>query len=316
MQEAPTPESQNPQGEPDDLGSLDAAAAAFAAKEQTPQEEAHPEEEADPAHETDEETEQEADEADPDEESDADELVEVEIEGKTYKVPPELQKGYLRQQDYSRRMNEVSEKEKAYTQRIEVADKLVEGAEKYAAALAEVNQIDAEIKQFDDVNWQQLESQDPSRASLMAVKLMRLQQARQNAVEKANKVDREIADAKQKTIESKREEMDKVLRKELKGWGDELGTQITRYALETGWTREQLASLTDAQVVIALDKARRFDALQKSKETIKAKAKDAPPVVKPGATRSAPDRRTETLDRLRKSGSVDDAAAAFLSRMK
>lgn len=313
MQEAPTPESQNPQGETEDLGSLDAAAAAFAAQEQSLED---TEEEAEPDPEAAEETEQEADEADPDEESEAGELVEVEIEGKTYKVPPELQKGYLRQQDYSRRMNEVSEKEKAYTQRLEVAEKLVQGAEKYASALAEVNQIDAEIKQFDDVNWQQLESSDPSRASLMAVKLMRLQQARQSAVDKAQAVDREIAEAKTKTIDAKREEMDKVLRKELKGWGDELGTQITRYALETGWTREQLSNLTDAQVVIALDKARRFDALKKSTDSVKAKAKDAPPVVKPGAPRPVPNKTDEAMTRLRKSNSLDDAAAAFLSRMK
>ena len=135
MQEAPTPETQNASAEPDDLGSLDAAAAAFATKEQS-EEAAHPEEEAEPAHETEEETEQEAEEADPDEESESDELVEVEIEGKTYKVPPELQKGYLRQSDYSRKMNEVSEKEKAYSQRLEVAEKLYEGAEKFATALS------------------------------------------------------------------------------------------------------------------------------------------------------------------------------------
>jgi hypothetical protein len=317
MSEAPTPETQNPQGEPDDLGSLDEAAAAFAARNE-PQAEATTEAEPDP--ESAEETQQEAVEADPGEESDAGELVEVEIDGLKLSVPADqadkLQKGYLRQSDYSRRMNEVGEKEKALAQRIEIADKLAQGAEKYAAALAKVNQYDAEIKQFDSVNWNQMEREDPSRASLIAVKLMRLQQARQDAVNEAQGIDREIQESRTNEINAKRAEMDKVLAKNLKGWGDELGTQITKYALETGWTREALSQLTDPQVVIALDKARRFDALQKSTETIRAKAKSAPPVVKPGAQRPAPDKRAESMARLRKSNSLDDAADAFLSRMK
>jgi len=319
MSEVPTPETQNPQGEPDDSGSLDAAAAAFAARVEPEEAPKSSNEEADPDPESAEESTEEADEADPQEEDEAGELVEVEIDGVKVSLPPDqadkLQKGYLRQSDYSRRMNEVTEKEKAYTQRIEIAEKLVEGAEKYAKALAEVNSIDAEIKQFESVNWQQLEREDPSRASLMAVKLMRLQQARQDAVNQAQSVDREIAEHRMKDIDAKRAEMDKVLRKELKGWGDELGVEITKYALDTGWTREALSSLTDPQVVIALDKARRFDALQKSKETIKAKAKEAPPVVKPGASRPSVDKKTEAMSRLRKSGSMDDAEAAFLARM-
>jgi hypothetical protein len=227
-----------------------------------------------------------------------------------------LQKGYLRQSDYSRKMNEVGEKEKALAQRIEIADKLAQGAEKYASALAKVNQYDAEIKSFDSVNWNQLEREDPSRASLMAVRLMRLQQARQEAVNEAQGIDRQIAESRINDINAKRAEMDKTLSKSLKGWGEELGTQISQYALETGWTREALSQLTDPQVVIALDKARRFDALQKSKEQIKAKAKEAPPVVKPGATRAAPNKAADAFVRLRKSGSLADAEAAFAARMK
>ena len=61
MSEVPTPETQNAPAETDDPGSLDAAAAAFAAK-QEPHTEAN--EEAEPDPESAEETQQEADEAD------------------------------------------------------------------------------------------------------------------------------------------------------------------------------------------------------------------------------------------------------------
>lgn len=312
--QAPTPETQNPQGEPEDLGSLDAAAAAFAARLE-PAQEAQTEE-AEPDPESAEETEPEADEADPDEESEAGELVEVEIEGKTYKVPPELQKGYLRQADYSRAMNAVTEKEKAYTSRIELIDQMEKTADERSEALAQVKLIDERIKAYDGVDWAKAKADSPAEAAMAAIELMQLKDARKEAVNAAAQVARKLTEGKERLLSEKRADMEKALSKSLKGWGDEMGAQVSRYAVESGWSVEALRNLTDPNVVVALDKARRFDALQKSKEGLKAKAKDAPQVVKPGAARPRTDARQEAIGRLRNSGSMDDAAAAFLSRMK
>jgi hypothetical protein len=66
--------------------------------------------------------------------------------------------------------------------------------------------------------------------------------------------------------------------------------------------------------VVALNKARKFDAIQDGKAAVKAKAKDAPPVVKPGAVRPRADKQTEALAQLRRTNSLDDAAKAFMAR--
>jgi hypothetical protein len=88
---------------------------------------------------------------------------EVEFEGKTYKnVPPELRKALLRQADYSRSMNEVSAQKKEYTQRIETAERLIEGAEQFAKALAKVDNLDTQLKAFEKVNWQELRASNPA----------------------------------------------------------------------------------------------------------------------------------------------------------
>lgn len=258
---------------------------------------------------------EEPEEGDPeDQDEPQDNLVEAEYEGKTYKVPPELQKALLRQADYSRKMNEVGAKEKDFAQRIERADHLIEGATKYAETLAKVQALDAQLDQFKDVDFEKLEVEDPSRASILAVKLLRLQQAREKAVGDAQSVNQQIAKERAETLNAKRADMVKALEKNLPGWGDELGTKISKYAIDSGFTVEDLQQLTDPRVVVALDKARKFDAIQNGKAAALEKTKAAPTqVLKPGAPRRV-DKSTETMQQFQKSKSPDDAVAVLMAR--
>lgn len=293
-------------------GSEDEAVAAMlkgTTQEDQPADEATTDE-PDPADESAEESTEEAEEADPEEDKDAEQLIEV--EGK--EVPlSEVKKGYLRQADYSRAMNVASETKKAYEQRLEVVESLEKSAEKRGEALAEVKLIDARIKTFDGIDWAKARTENPGQAAMAAVELMTLKDQRKDAVQAAANVAREITEGNNKLLETARGDMDAVLKKDLKGWGDELGTKLTRYAQEHGVSLKTLQQLTDPGVVIALDKARRYDELQANKAAIKAKAQPAPQVVKPGAPRK-PDGKSDAMARLRKSNSTEDAIAAFMSR--
>ena len=296
-------------------GSEDEAIALFNQRAKS-QAQATPETPEDEPQEADEEEpKSEEDDGDPKEsETEAENLVEVQYEGKTYSVPPELQKALLRQSDYSRKMNEVGSKEKDYAQRIERADKLIEGAQEYAKALAKVSALDAQLEQFKDVDFEKLETEEPARASLLAVKYMRLQTARDKAAADAQGIDAQIADSRVKNIEAKRADMFKTLEKDLPGWGEELGLKVTKYAVDSGFSREELMQLTDARLVIALDKARKFDAIQQGKAAATERAKAAPQqVARPGAPRRV-DKSTEALQSFQKSKSPDDAVKVFMAR--
>lgn len=295
-----------------DAGSEDAAAAAFEQRVQQPnQDEAEPD--AEPGDEPAEEVE-ETDEPEADADA-AEELEEVEYEGKTYKVPPELQKALLRQADYSRNMNEVGAQKKALTEKLEVAERYAQGAEKFAEVLADVRGIDAQLKQFEAVNWQQLRTENPGEYAALAADMQTLRLEREQRIQRAQGVNAEIEQAKQRLLADQREAMDKTLAKELKGWGNELGTKITQYALAQGYQQQDLATVTDPKWVIAMDKARRFDELQAAKINIKAKAQAAPAFVKPGSPRKA-DPRSDVMVRLKADNSAESAEAAFHQRFK
>lgn len=263
------------------------------------------------------EAEEEPEEGDPEEAEPEEQLAEVEYEGKTYKVPPELEKAILRQSDYSRKMNEVSAKEKEYTQRIQQAEALGEIAEKRAEALAEIKSLDAQIDAYSKIDWAKAEAETPAEAALAALKLMNLQNARKEANDKAKAIEQEFGANRQKLHTAKRDEMLAALEKDLKGWGDELGTKITQYAVKSGFTPQEIFEVTDPRWVIAMDKARKFDAIQEGKASIKdAKTKHAPPVAKPGAKRPPVNQAADAMARLTRSKTPEDAIAAFEARAK
>lgn len=299
----PNPENQEAAADLGDAEGLDAAALAFAQQSgDVPNTDPEPESDPEP----------EAEEAEPAEEETRGELKEVEYEGKTYEVPPELEKALLRQSDYSRRMNEVGAKEKAYETRLELIEGMEKVAEKRAESLAVVKQIDAQIKQYEGIDWAKAEQENPSQAALWAVKLMTLQQQKAQAEQTANGADAEFRREREKLRGEQAADMAKVLDKELPNWRGEAGVKLTQYATEKGIPAEQLGSITNPALILALEKARKYDELQASKPALKEKAKSAPPVVKSGAPRRT-DNKTEAMAKLRKNGSLDAATEAFLS---
>jgi len=237
----------------------------------------------------------------------------VEFEGEHFNVPPKLKDALLRKADYSRNMNALAEAKKDYAQRIESADKLIEAAEKLAEAKAQIRAIDVQIKSFEGVDFDKLESENPAQASLLALKLMRLQQSRDAAVASEQSVADTVAAQRQKDTSAKQAEMLKVLAKDFPGWGEEAGAKVTAYARKVGYSDEDIRNFTDPRQVLALEKARKFDAIQDGKKEAVNKAREAQPVAKPGAPRRA-NPANDALQRFQKSTSPADAEAVFQAR--
>lgn len=245
----------------------------------------------------------------------AGELAEVEYEGKTYQVPPELKDAVLRKADYSRHVQEVTAQKKDFAQRIEAADRMAESAEKLADGIAKVKMLDAKLEEFKAVDFEKLETEDPARASVLAVRLLQLQRARDHAVTDANGIGEQLAKERAAALSAKQADMHKTLTKELPGWGDELGTKVTRYAIEKGgFTAEELRSFTDPRVVIALDKARKFDAIKDGQAAALEKARTVTTqVLKPGQPRRV-DKAGEAQQRFQRDKSPEAAVALFQAR--
>jgi hypothetical protein len=93
------------------------------------------------------------------------EPVEVEYEGKQYKLPPELKDAVLRQADYTRKTMEVAEARKAVETEREQIQALATRSQEEFQAHVTFTQLDAAVKQYETIDWQAWAQTDPNAAN-------------------------------------------------------------------------------------------------------------------------------------------------------
>ena len=98
--------------------------------------------------------------------------------------------------------------------------------------------------------------------------------------------------------------------------------EINNAALAHGFTPDEIKAQVpyDHRMALVLQKAAKWDSLQKARPKAKEKTQGKPPVIK-GGKRLSPDARSaqqsmDALKRLKQTGTVEDAAAAYLASRK
>jgi hypothetical protein len=288
--------------------------------------EEHEETEADPD-DTEEETEEaeeseddesEEEEAEEDEETEDDEEpkksldddseVEIKVDDEVHKVSvKDLKRLWGQEAALTKKSQQVAEKRKEVE---------AQGT-KYAAGLQHLYEKAA-------AKWEPYSKIDMLVASkqLDADQFAQLRQEAQKAYEDFAFLTQEV-DGFVKNIEVQRQDALKaqaseavtVLKEKIPNWSNETYDKIRVFAIEHGMEAETVNNIVDPVAIMLINKARLYDESQKI--TLKKKIKTPKKVVKAGTTTIADvksDKKQESLVKLRQSGSVDDAADAFLSR--
>lgn len=248
------------------------------------------------------------------EEAAAEELAEVELDGKTFKVPAPLKDGYLRQADYTRKTMELATERQALQQARTVTEQAMQVMQGLGPVLAEFHDAKSKAEQFQKVDWNALYEQDPmlhnklrldAQDNLQKLQALggTLQQAPQalqamQAQSLAAEVARNAPLAKQwvPDYEQRREELIQVGR-------------------QYGYTDEELMSTPDARAIRALRDLAEYQKLAASRAQIRQQVASAPPVAKPGgkaATPQASAKEYQSAVRSLKTDSSDDAFVAAL----
>ena len=284
------------------------------AEDESLEEETEEEEEADEAEEESEE---------PDEEDEEELLYAVKIDGEEQEVTlDELMKGYSRQSDYTKKTQELSEGRKAieqlYGQYNSEINAVQQERQQYISALSQVIEHSvAGLDAYQNIDWETLKNEDP----IDYLTKKEEQSAMQNQVA-YNMQQRDQVALAQKQQQAQRREHFRLseqhrLVEVLPEWSDaDTRTQLTNdmreYAINNGFTEQDLSGLIDHRYFLTLMKAQKYDALQKSDVKAK-KVKNKPKVVRAGSPRGkkATDKkqRTVKMKRLQNTGHVDDAAS-------
>ena len=324
----PAPQAHEEQTQPGSLWEAQAALLKMTEPEgETPEtEEAAPteEEESQPVEE-DESFEEESEEESPDtdEEAEEDLLYAVTVNGEEQEVSlDELMKGYSRQSDYTRKTQEVSEQRKEFDtikqQMAQEYHQIQAERQQYTQALQSLMEGNmAGLDKFASVDWEVLKETDP-------IEYVTRKEEFREAQEQVQNLQREQHVAQQRHHAQSQHEHHQLLQQEttalvtaLPDWGDpskqpKISKSIRSYAMENGFTKEELNSLADHRSILVLLKAQKYDQLQNSDVRGK-KLKNKPRVIRSGTggdkKADSKSKRTAKMKRLRSSGHVDDAAS-------
>jgi hypothetical protein len=221
----------------------------------------------------------EADESEnPEEETDEpdEETTEVERDGKTYKVPAALKDDFLRQADYTRKTQEIAAERKELAS---LRERVQQAGEAEVNARARSVAIDAAVKQYEGVNWDQLQAQDPGAAFQHWRKYQELIQAKGEA-------DNEYAQAvEQRTLETQREAEKRIeqgiaeLQRDIPDWGPEKAEQLLTFGeKQFGFSRDYMQGVEDPNLIKVMNFA-----FLAAKQTQPKQAAQPAPTVKPAA---------------------------------
>jgi hypothetical protein len=167
------------------------------------------------------EVEGEETEVEPEEDSE-----EIDYNGEKYKVPKALKEGFLMQQDYTKKTQEVAEQRKTLEAQHQAFQQQVQFHIQDFAAL---HAIEQQLAQYQNVNWNELIDQDPVEAMKLERQYRSLAEAHQQTQYKIQQAQQQSSLQSQQEIVRLREQGREALARELNDWSPEVGKEVATY---------------------------------------------------------------------------------------
>lgn len=257
-------------------------------------------------------------------EGDDDALIPVKVDGKIEKVTlDELKKGYSRTKDYTQKTMDLAEKRKG----AEAAEAAIVSERAKLAEIAKTLTERLTANGDPEPDWDALRRDDPVEWAIQRQVWAEKREEAQRLTGLQQALAAQNAEAAQKTLAAQLEAEQGKLLEKMPAWKKDAArmqkdmTAIQEFAAtELGFTPDELANIYDHRAVLALHDAMRFRQMVKKQaelETsgkVKTVAKSPKPLV-PSGTGVRPSKATarrDAIERVSKTGRVDDAANAFL----
>jgi|GEM_PF-788505 len=169
------------------------------------------------------------------------ELVDLELNGKAYKVHPDLKDSVLMHADYTRKTQEVAAERKAVETQREQAAALFHASQEYIDAKAAIRSIEGRLQQYQNVNWDQLEQEDPMGAQSHWRQFQTLKEQHQQGVQYLQNADSQRTAQAEQDIANRLQETRKFAQEKIPGYSLELENKVVEFATkELGFEIEQI----------------------------------------------------------------------------
>ena len=252
----------------------------------------------------------------------------VKVNGEEVEVTlDELQKGYSRQSDYSRKTQQLAEERKAF---LSEAEAIRQERAQYATLLSALQQQLQATQHLDQQpDWDRLYDEDPIQATKLERQWNKVQaerQAKLSAIQAEQQrvgqaLDQQTAEQMKALLVNEAQRLPEIIPQ----WKDEKVAaegkkQLRNWLVDQGLNEVEINSLHKAEHVSILRKAMLYDLGQrKAQASVKPQPVATRPV-KPGSAAGAPGTRsvtdvTRAKQRLAKTGTVNDAASVLAAML-
>ena len=180
-------------------------------------------------------------------------LEDFEWEGRPVKLPKGMKAGFMMNADYTQKTQAVSERQKALDARESAIAQQAKASEEDLQIRATAYQLNREIEQYAQVNWEQWEAEDPVAAGQGWRRYSQLRLAAEGAQQEIAKRQNERTLEAQRNTAKRLEETRKFAETNIKGWTPEIDAKVTSFATgELGFQRDALINAYSPQVYRAL----------------------------------------------------------------
>ena len=267
------------------------------------------------------ETDAEQSELDEDtEEQEQPQVFSVKVDGKEVEVTlDELQKGYSRTQDYTRKTQQIAEVRKHAEAELQAVRA---EREQYAQLLSA---LEAQVQQVaqPNIDWDRLYQEDPIEW-VRQREVMRDNQDKAAAIQSEQQRLNQLSQQEQaQFMQQKLQHEQEALLAAIPDWKDAKKAQaekalLVEFGQKIGFTPDELKNVVDHRAVLMLRKAALYDQMMSKRGNIKPVVNNGPRPAKPGAAGRVSN-NTEAVraqQRVAKTGRVDDAANAIFQLLK
>jgi len=259
-------------------------------------------------------SEEQSEEEEEPEEQEQQQTFTVKVDGKEVSVTlDELQKGYSRTQDYTRKTQQIAEVRKQVEQETQAVRA---EREQYAQLLGA---LQAQLQSSEpQVDLDRLYHEDPIEW-VRQKEVMRERQEKMAAIQSEQQRLSQVSQyEQQRAMEAQLASQQEALLAALPEWKDPKKAKaekalVIESAKAAGFTDEDLKSDYDHRLVLLLRKAAMYDQMVSKRQGIKPVVNNGPRPAKPGAAGrvSTTTESTRAKQRLAKTGRIDDAVSAI-----
>lgn len=211
--------------------------------------------------------------------------------GETIEAPlAELKSGYLRQQDYTQKTQQLAEDRKQAA--AQVAEQF-QAAQKLTREHARLFALQETLAEFQKADWSALYAQDPQEAgklnAIWQQKQAEAQQLAQGIQAKSQQFEAQRAQQLQEATAKAFAD----LQREIPGFGEQHIKAARDTAIAHGFTDAELNGITDPRTFKVLHEAAQWRALQSKKPSVQNRVQAAPPKTSKAGVANTPTSKTE-----------------------